>query len=307
MILSCPRCATRFEVPASALGTKGRKVRCTACHHIWFAQAEPSAAASANRAPDRPAVATGSPGEQAAQSGTRTSEPAVKPAAAALPGAGEPVAERAEPPGYAVEGHKANVGRVSQQGRAELGGARPTADGAATRKPSDTPIQPKTRSATAKPASASLPKAPPNGLSTWGTVGWMLLSLLIIAAAGIVVGRNEIVAAYPDMAPHYQRLGLPVVLKPQLELRDIASERAFDQGVSVVVVKGTIANLSDRPQDVPRVRVALLDTNREEVAHEFFEADASSLGPHGSVEFSARIVNPPRAASNFSVRLANDS
>ena len=38
MILTCPNCATKFRVPDSALGPGGRRVRCSACGHLWFAE-----------------------------------------------------------------------------------------------------------------------------------------------------------------------------------------------------------------------------------------------------------------------------
>lgn len=40
MIVSCPNCATRFEVPESALGKAGRKVRCSQCAHLWLQHAD---------------------------------------------------------------------------------------------------------------------------------------------------------------------------------------------------------------------------------------------------------------------------
>lgn len=36
MILSCPKCSTRFLVDPGALAEKGRSVRCGACGHSWF-------------------------------------------------------------------------------------------------------------------------------------------------------------------------------------------------------------------------------------------------------------------------------
>jgi len=39
MIIECPACATRYEVPDAALGSGGRKVRCAKCRHSWYAVA----------------------------------------------------------------------------------------------------------------------------------------------------------------------------------------------------------------------------------------------------------------------------
>jgi len=36
MIITCPSCATRYEIPIENLGPGGRMVRCTACSHRWF-------------------------------------------------------------------------------------------------------------------------------------------------------------------------------------------------------------------------------------------------------------------------------
>jgi predicted Zn finger-like uncharacterized protein len=37
-ILQCPECNNRFRVPANAIGAAGRKVRCAACKHVWYAE-----------------------------------------------------------------------------------------------------------------------------------------------------------------------------------------------------------------------------------------------------------------------------
>ena len=61
MILTCPECSTRFQVPAESLG-EGRTVRCSRCSHRWFQTPEPDepsvapeeAAAEEDAAPDEP-------------------------------------------------------------------------------------------------------------------------------------------------------------------------------------------------------------------------------------------------------------
>jgi predicted Zn finger-like uncharacterized protein len=45
MIITCPSCATRYEIPPKNLGPAGRTVRCTNCGHRWFVAAEEPAPA----------------------------------------------------------------------------------------------------------------------------------------------------------------------------------------------------------------------------------------------------------------------
>ena len=35
MLVTCPKCEQKFKVPDSALGTKGRKLKCSSCEHKW--------------------------------------------------------------------------------------------------------------------------------------------------------------------------------------------------------------------------------------------------------------------------------
>ena len=44
MIIACPNCSTRFKLDAARIPSKGAKVRCAQCSHVWLLQpAEPPA------------------------------------------------------------------------------------------------------------------------------------------------------------------------------------------------------------------------------------------------------------------------
>lgn len=58
MIVTCPACQTQFRLPEGALGANGRKLRCSACRHVWFA-APPSHEPEPAGAPPAEAPAAG--------------------------------------------------------------------------------------------------------------------------------------------------------------------------------------------------------------------------------------------------------
>jgi predicted Zn finger-like uncharacterized protein len=63
MILTCPRCATRYLVEDDDVGPAGRKVRCSACGDEWraFADADPPLGAGWAAIPEEPAPAPEEP------------------------------------------------------------------------------------------------------------------------------------------------------------------------------------------------------------------------------------------------------
>jgi predicted Zn finger-like uncharacterized protein len=44
MILTCPECATRYDIDSAKFPAAGRKVRCKKCGHVWFQAGEASEA-----------------------------------------------------------------------------------------------------------------------------------------------------------------------------------------------------------------------------------------------------------------------
>jgi predicted Zn finger-like uncharacterized protein len=141
---------------------------------------------------------------------------------------------------------------------------------------------------------------PPSGRGA-AIAGWLLVVLLLLALAGLVVGRNEVVAAFPQALAIYDRLGLPVTARHGLELRNLASRRLEERGVTVFVVEGEVHNLTRAERPIPPVRVALLDGEGRELGSGLFRAAQSTVAAGGVARFEARMVDPPALARSFRV------
>ena len=132
-------------------------------------------------------------------------------------------------------------------------------------------------------------------------VGWLLASTDRAAADGSLVGRNEIAARLPTTVPLYQLLGLPLELPLGMEFREPELAPAAGCGPPVLVVTGEIANVSGQQREVPPIRVALLDADRQELDFGLFDPPQPSLGPGGLARFEVELGAPPPEASDYSV------
>ncbi len=245
MIITCPSCATRYEIPPKNLGPAGRMVRCTNCGHRWFVSHDETAAR------ERPAD-------------DLDAGPDVGPDADSGPEAGaERAVESTIPPPLDRAPELGASGDSGQQRRAAK----------ATR-------------------------------STAATMGWLAVLLILLILTGLVLGRNELVAIAPQTAPIYQRIGLPVTQPIGLELAGIVSERLAGDNGDTLRITGAVRNIAGAERAVPRLRVALLDSARDEVLVREVDVPQAVLNAGASTRFSIDLEDPPADARNFSVTFA---
>jgi len=126
--------------------------------------------------------------------------------------------------------------------------------------------------------------------------------VLTALAAGLYFGRGSIVAYWPQAERWYTAVGLSAgALGDGLEFRNVKPERDVENGTDVLVVRGIIANISDVPRDVPLIRVAIYDADRDLVQSMVVSPSKRRLAPGDTIPFHARLLNPPATARGAEV------
>ncbi|MDP6429817.1 MAG: DUF3426 domain-containing protein [Rhodospirillales bacterium] len=118
--------------------------------------------------------------------------------------------------------------------------------------------------------------------------------IVVVAAigAGLVFTREMLVGIWPGANEIYDLVGLHVDIPGEgLEIKTSAPARESRDGKDAVVVKGTIANISDTVRPVPMILISAYDGNGQLVQSEKMSPEKSTLKPAEKFAFSAVIVD----------------
>jgi predicted Zn finger-like uncharacterized protein len=263
MRLDCPSCAAGFEIDPAVLGLKGRTVRCASCKTKWFASApEPALAESAN-------------------AWTAETPPMPVPAVTAEDRADHEVlnASRIETgePDIAAE----DIAVVENA---------PAIAPEAEEEPAPAVIRRKLVSP--PPAKASRPRRIPLAF---------VAAVLFCALGMAVMGRHAVVRAAPEMASLYAAIGFPVNLRG-LEFQNIRTRQEIQDGITVLSIEGDVENVVSRAVELPRVRLAVIGDNGNEIYSWTALLPRSILYPHERVPFKSRLASPPAEGKEIMVR-----
>lgn len=280
MLIVCPTCATSYQVGPAALGAAGRTARCANCKNTWFATAE-SALAEAELAPavaHEPAAPAppANDFERASDFTVETMPPLGDPAAGDE--AGKALAVMDAPP-------------LAPQGAAE---AEPT---------KFDPGEPDNIETTAARRARHVyadRKAQHSVLRRLASLP-ILIVVLLAVILGALQWRVALVRQFPQTASLFSLIGMPVNLRG-LTFLDIKSRGEFIDGAMVLVVEGTIVNLTPRTLEIPRLRFGL----RNGVGHEVYAWTAlpskTMLGSGDGLPFRTRLASPPPDGRDVIVR-----
>ena len=121
---------------------------------------------------------------------------------------------------------------------------------------------------------------------------WTALILVLFAFNVALIGaRNEVVRFFPQTASLFSAVGLPVNLR-NLKFENLRISKEAQEGLSSLVVEGTIASIKNRAAEVPRLRFAARDAAGQEVYTWTALPSRSILGPGEKLDFRSRFVSP---------------
>ncbi|MEM7425208.1 MAG: zinc-ribbon domain-containing protein [Pseudomonadota bacterium] len=264
MIVTCPSCATRYDLPAEVLGAEGRLVQCAACGASWQAR-EPVPARPPQLGAARPAElrAPESAEAQPAPEPRKIPGPAPKPKVDSSKPAAVPPPQLKS---IDVKQEAARLARVSQ--------------------------------------SASIAFERTRQQRAQALRGWAVLAgCLTLLAAPAVAFPKQVTSLFPGAAQIYAKAGVQVNTRG-LEFRKISYKRELDNGVLVLAIEGNVANVSDARTKVPPLRIAVMDDKKNDLYSWTLRAEPEIVEPGGKATFVSRLASPPSDASTLQVRFA---
>ncbi len=136
--------------------------------------------------------------------------------------------------------------------------------------------------------------------------GAMLAGVVVLVALAVVyLGRERIVAAWPDAAQLYGVAGLAVdVPGAGLAFREVTLTRQPVNGRDTVVVEGRILNDTDLPRPVPPILATLRDASDRALKAWTVRVEPGELQPGQSAAFRTSMIDPPEGASRVALTFA---
>lgn len=285
VVIICPHCTTRYQVPAETVGPKGRQVQCAHCSKTWQAFAEkiielepPKVVAPALVKIAPPAKDADRMFDAAAEAELDAAfEAEQKAAAAKAAGQEVPEPETVVP----IEDITAAI-------------APKVSEAAAPDKPPASPADKKRQKAFQDRQHNLIQQLPLARVRRILRVtGLVTLATLISCGYSF---RTDIVRLFPDLAGTYEALGMGVNVVG-LEFRDVKTLLAIRKGADVIQVDARIYSVAPGKVMVPPVVVTLLNDEGLALYEWSVAPDVPELVSGEVVDFSTQVSAPPSGAT----------
>ena len=304
MLISCPNCATSYDVSAASLG-EGRSVRCVRCQEVWFATRSEAPPARAGTAIAATASAQYQRGAAAAAPEPEPEAPVDEFAADDVSDVDPNLAARAADRAHVEYDDPPPLDDDTQAFGAddaaalEAHDAPPLAPGsggaafAALRKPGED-----IESIAARRERRATEK---RGRRRMGPRLATAIVVLLALNAVLLGWRTDVVRLMPQTAALFAAVGLPVNLRG-LDFVDVTTSIETSEGVPVLLVKGRIANITKQPREVTRLRFAVRNAAGNDVYAWTSLPGRAVLAPGDSEPFETRLASPPADGQAVAVR-----
>lgn len=274
VVIACPSCGTRYQVPFATIGVKGRNVQCAHCGKSWQARAE---------APPREKLkpqAEAALDEKFAEEEQRVQERRDAPS--------DPTPLPRSPE------HQRTLDEIKAAIAPKPGAAPAEALDPAAQKRQQQEFSQRQRSLASR-----LPGARFRRVSRS-----LALAIAVVLCAGGIIARGPLVEQFPQLAGLYAAAGLGVNVVG-LDFRDLRTLKSLQQGAEVLVVDGRIASVTNREARVPDIIVTLLGSKGQSLFEWSVTPMAGELEPGESVAFSTQLAKPPVDAVNVRLSFAD--
>lgn len=284
MIISCPRCQTRYDVPDASLAD-GRTVRCSRCRHEWFATVPPPAPSVMSTpapvappvedipepiAPPQPVISEMMDMAYGEQTDDVSAEV-------------EPDSEQSPPSGHSSAADIDAMFDMAAPVAAENAPAE--TEDFVPRRLRSTPVTPQIE-----------PRKPPAKKQI--LLLWVVLVGLVYGVLTLVFEKQALVLKYfPQAQGFYEQMG-QVFETPfeGLEIIDVSSTNAIEGGSRVLVVQGKVANRAYKDQQVPPLLAALVDQKGLKIVEWSINVEQPTLKPQQSTSFREVLIDPDKDA-----------
>ena len=318
MLIVCPSCATSYMIDPASVGPGGRTVRCARCRTTWFAGGPKSA-------PEVTAFVNGVIREAETQSAGTASSGSASHSSDAAPDnapraaedfAGKPSEPLPEPPTIAPKPEPAPPVEQAPH-HTDLVPRDPVAPEPVAIADSPSLVPPIEHASIPAAAHADIDhdeietfaarrqRLKARRLKARKSSRWTALILVLFAFNVALVGAlHEVVRYLPQTASLFAAIGLPVNLR-NLKFENVRISKEGQDGVSILIIEGSIVSTASKPVEVPRLRFAARNATGQEVYTWTALPSRSILDAGERLDFSSRLPSPPAEASDIMVRFFN--
>ncbi len=285
MKITCPSCDTSYNIGATSVGPEGRSVRCSRCSEEWYIDSDGNSIAA--------------PDEDTPKEDTPSNEDEW--AAAFESSENDDIDDDA--PVKSENAWKAEIGLEGDDDSAPglnfplFGGETPASKSDDQDElPFGVKERPRKRKRKNTPYNTRFNISP----EMRAALGLGLFLFSVVLSVGVILMREPIVRAAPNMAGLYSVVGLNVNLRG-LEFNDLRTFQEYEKGGVVLIVEGRITNTRERSTHVPALFLALRSSDAQEVYTWTVEPRVRRIPAGQYLRFSTRVASPPEIATDVHV------